>query len=171
MINIGIFEGTVGKDAVLRSVGGDQVCGFSVSLSNGKNPDGSWKDSTWLEVSYWGKYAQEKAERLRKGSRVTVTGRVSLRKWEKDGKSGTSLELRATDVSVHEALPSGGTAPNGGGQRRKDGASYGPQGTAGRDAPEDPHAAGFGDDSDIPFLAKQLDHTAGRPSAGVASCG
>lgn len=140
-INIGIFEGTVGKDATVRSAGGDQVCGFSVSVSNGKNKDGTWKDSTWVDVSYWGKYAQEKADRLPKGARVTVTGRVGLRKWEKDGKSGASLELRATDISIHEALPATG------GTQRRERTSYG-SGGSGQDQ-SDP-ADQFNQD-DIPF--------------------
>lgn len=146
-INIAVLEGVVGKDATVRSVGGDEVCGFSISLSNGKNKDGSWKDSTWVEVSYWGKYAAEKADRLRKGARATVTGRIGLRRWEKDGKSGVSLELRASDVSIHEALPAGGQASAGG--QRRGGQSYGPQGTAGRDDADD---FGHGNsDSDLPF--------------------
>lgn len=144
-INVAVLEGTVGKDATVRSVNGDHVCGFSVSLSNGKNPDGSWKESTWVEVSYWGKYAQEKAERLRKSARVTVTGRIGLRKWEKDGKSGVSLELRASEVSVHEALPAGGSSGSSSGGQRRQGNSYGPQGDAGKDA-EQGSWGGFGEE-------------------------
>ena len=90
--------------------------------------------------SYWGKYAAEKADRLRKGARATVTGRIGLRRWERDGKSGVSLELRASDVSV------AGTSD----APRREPTSYGPQGNAGREAPEDPHAR-FGGDEDLPF--------------------
>ncbi len=136
--NIAVLEGIVGKDATVKTFGGDQVCNFSVSISNGKNKDGSWKDSLWVEVAYWSKYAQETADKIKKGSRVTVTGRLGLRTWEKDGKKGKELELKASDVSVSGA--SGGSSD--GGQRRSN--------QGGGEAPEDPHAAG-GFDADIPF--------------------
>lgn len=144
-INVAVLEGVVGKDATVKTFGGDQVCSFSVSLSNGKNKDGSWKDSTWVEVSYWSKYAQEKADAVRKGTRVTVTGRIGLRVWEKDGKKGKELELKATDISVHGASQ-GGERPQSSGDGFKRGRSAGDSG----DAPEDPHS-GFGGSDDLPF--------------------
>lgn len=138
--NIAVLEGIVGKDATVKTFGSDQVCNFSVSISNGKNKDGSWKDSLWVEVAYWSKYAQETADKIKKGSRVTVTGRLGLRTWEKDGKKGKELELKASDVSV----PGASAGSSDGGQRRSN--------QGGGEAPEDPHASGgFGTDSDIPF--------------------
>ena len=145
--NTAVLEGIAGKDATVRSFGSDQVCSFSISLSNGKNKDGSWKESTWVEVSYWSKYAQETADRIKKGTRVTVTGRIGLRVWEKDDKKGKELELKATDVSVHgERGGERGSASSGTGDGYKQGRS------AGGSAPEDPHASGgFGGDDDLPF--------------------
>lgn len=89
-INVAVLEGVVGKDATVKTFGGDQVCSFSVSLSNGKNKDGSWKDSTWVEVSYWSKYAQEKADAVRKGTRVTVTGRIGSASGRRTGRRARS---------------------------------------------------------------------------------
>ena len=140
-----VVEGTIGKDATVRSVGGDSVCGFSLSHSNGKTKDGEWRDSTWFEVSYWGKYAEEKAGRLHKGARVTVTGRVSLRKWEKDGKSGASIEIRAIDISEHGASQGSGDRPKSEATPYRKGTDWSNAGPG--DAPPD----GFGNDDDVPF--------------------
>lgn len=137
MNNITI-AGTVGKDASLRSAGSVPVVSFSVGVSNGKDKEGNWRDSTWFECSLWDKRATEKvAALITKGSKVTVSGSVSLRKWEKDGKSGASLELRVNDWDFQGS--------GGGGDRVKKGSDddFGPGASGGG-------GAGPGED-DIPF--------------------
>lgn len=136
------ISGTIGKDAVLRSAGGTPVVSFSVSVSNGKDKDGNWRESTWFECSLWGeKRATERvAALLSKGMKITVSGSVSLRKWEKDGKSGASLEVRVADF----------TPMGGGGEKRESGGRsetrQAPRGTDWSNAGPD----NFSDDS-IPF--------------------
>lgn len=115
MNNITI-AGTVGKDATLRSAGSVPVVSFSVAVSNGKDQSGNWRESTWFECSIWDKRATEKvAALLTRGSKVTVQGKVSLRKWEKDGKSGASLELRVGDWDFHGSGGEKSSAPAKGG--------------------------------------------------------
>ena len=59
------IAGNVGKDAVLRRTGnGDAVLGFSVAVDNGKDKNGTKRDSTWFSCSLWGK----RGESLEKGT-------------------------------------------------------------------------------------------------------
>jgi single-strand DNA-binding protein len=96
--------GNLGKDAELRHTpNGDSVCSFSVA-SNSKRGD---KDvTTWVRCSLWGKRGTALMQYLTKGTRVAVSGSLSLREYDKDGEARTSLELNVQDV----ALLGGGSA-------------------------------------------------------------
>jgi len=87
--------GIVGKDAELRAIQtGDSVCKFSVA--------DSFKDKTiWWNCSLFGKRAESLTQYITKGSKVTVTGSVSERKWiDPNGTERTSMEIRVTDLSL-----------------------------------------------------------------------
>lgn len=49
-------------------------------------------------MNAWRGLGENCAKYLDKGRKVAVSGRVSLRTWEKDGKHGASLEVLAEDV-------------------------------------------------------------------------
>lgn len=90
--------GNIGKDAKLRHTpNGESVCSFSVA-SNSKRGD---KDvTTWVRCSLWGKRGTALMKYLTKGTRVAVSGSLSLREYDKDGETKTSLELNVQDVAL-----------------------------------------------------------------------
>lgn len=126
------IAGALGRDSELRSTPqGDQVLGFSVADSQGRD-----KPTIWWNCQLWGKRAASLEQYLTKGQQVTVIGSVSEREWtDKDGGKRKSLEVRVNEVAL---------------QGR-------PQGEAPADKPASPKAAakpasGFDDfDSDVPF--------------------
>lgn len=80
-----IIAGTVGRDAELRQTqNGDAVLGFSLAVDNGKDAQGNKREATWFDCSLWGKRAQALAAHIRKGDKLTVTGRPGAR--EHNGK-------------------------------------------------------------------------------------
>ena len=84
--------GRLGKDAQLRRTqGGDQVLSFSIGVDVRR---GKEKATQWVNCSIWGDRAERVAQYMTKGTAVTVTGLFDLRSWEKDGKSGVSIECR-----------------------------------------------------------------------------
>lgn len=92
-----IIAGNIGRDAELRTTqNGDQVAGFSVAVSNGKDENGNWRDSTWFDCSLWGKRATALAPFLTKGTRVVVEGRPSAR--AHDGK--VYLQCRVYELTL-----------------------------------------------------------------------
>ena len=102
-----IIAGTVGRDAELRQTqGGDAVLGFSLAVDNGKDRDGNKRDATWYDCSLWGKRANSLQSHIRKGDKLTVTGRPGAR--EHNGK--VYLQCSVNDLTFM-----------GGGQRRDDG--------------------------------------------------
>ena len=86
--------GRVGRDAELRSVGNDQVCGFSVAVDQRNGRDD--KTTNWFRVSLWGKRGESLSRYLLKGASVTVSGEFSLTEYE--GKP--QLNIRANDIAL-----------------------------------------------------------------------
>lgn len=102
-----IIAGTVGRDAELRQTqGGDAVLNFSLAVDNGKDRDGNKRDATWYDCSLWGKRANSLQSHIRKGDKLTVTGRPGAR--EHNGK--VYLQCSVNELTFM-----------GGGQRRDDG--------------------------------------------------
>lgn len=90
MKNINI-AGNIGKDAVVRRTqNGDAVAGFSVAVNDRQ------KNTTWFDVSLWGKRGEALAQYLTKGTQVAVSGDLTTR--EHEGK--TYLGVSANDVTL-----------------------------------------------------------------------
>ena len=104
--------GNLGRDPEMRHTpNGSSVCAFSVATSRSYKKGDEWiKETTWFRVSLWGKLAETSFERLHKGSKVLVVGRLTPdaatggpRIWEAtDGTSKTSFEVNATEVKFLE---------------------------------------------------------------------
>jgi len=58
-------------------------------------------DVTWYSVVCWRHVAENCAVSLHKGDPVVIVGRLSLREWEQDGRTGSTLDLTA-DVIGHD---------------------------------------------------------------------
>lgn len=92
--------GNVGDDAEMKTVGdGKQVLSFSVGVKTGR------ENTEWAQVSVWGKYAEMIADSVKKGSRVTIVGKVSgVDVYQKrDGGFGKSVKFNADSVDVHRS--------------------------------------------------------------------
>ncbi len=95
-----IIIGRVGRDAELRETStGKKVSKFSVAT----NPYG--EKTIWVDVSSWGKRAENDAKYVRKGMLVKCEGELQSdangrpRSYEKDGQTFVSnFELTAFDV-------------------------------------------------------------------------
>lgn len=143
-MNIGIFAGRVGKDAVLRHTqAGKPVLGFSVAVD--VYVGGGEKETLWVDCSMWGDRGQKVADYVTKGSSVTVQGRITLDSYEGQPK----LKL-----DVQELTLQGGKQDDGEKPARTTNKGGTPSRT--RSAPEAPTRGNdpFPDD-DIPFIASR----------------
>lgn len=98
--------GNVVADPVLRRLDdGTEVASFRVASTPRvrDRESGRWADgpTSWWGVTCWRGLAGNVAASLRKGERVVVVGRPRTRQWEKDGRSGTSVDVTA-DVVGHD---------------------------------------------------------------------
>ena len=60
-------------------------------------------DTNWYTVVSFRQLAVNANKSLNKGDRVVATGRVKVRNWQNDDKSGTSVEIEA-DALGHDLL-------------------------------------------------------------------
>ena len=91
--------GNLTKDPELRSTNaGVNVCGFTVAVNRPKTANNPQPGADFFNVNAWRQLGENCAKYLTKGSKVCVTGRVSLRTWEKEDKHGASIEVLAEDV-------------------------------------------------------------------------
>lgn len=97
--------GNVTADPELRfTASGAPVANFTVASTprSFDKATNEWKDgeTLFLRCSVWRDQAEHVAESLVRGSRVTVTGALKQRSYEKDGVNHTVIELDAEEVSA-----------------------------------------------------------------------
>ncbi len=93
--------GNLGRDPEIKfTPQGQQVCEFSVATNEKKFINGESKDeTTWFQVSLWGKLAETTSKYLSKGRLVYVEGRLRLREWtDREGRQRFSLDITGTEL-------------------------------------------------------------------------
>lgn len=112
MIKAEIF-GNVGQAPELKQTkGGKDMCRFSVAST--KKVEGREPVTSWVNVLCFDEMAALVAEKVGKGDRVMVTGRLEVEKYEKDGVERTSVTVMADDVGISLKWPK---RPAGGGPK------------------------------------------------------
>ena len=109
MSNTMTIKGRAGSDASLRfTPNGRATADFSVAdTPRRKNEQtGQFEDAgptLWQRVQVWGPEAEKAGEEVRKGSLVTVSGRVKADEWQdkQTGETRKSTTLVADVVYVH----------------------------------------------------------------------
>lgn len=96
--------GYVGKDAEMREIrSGIKIASFSLATSEGyRNRKGDWVDNTtWHRIVLWNENASKAATEVKKGTKVSVTGKISYRNYEdSNGEKKYIVEIVATEFEV-----------------------------------------------------------------------
>lgn len=154
-----ILVGNLTRDIELKyTPGGTAVTDIGMAMNDRrKSASGEWVDeTTFVDVTLWGRTAEVASEYLSKGSPILVEGRLKLDTWETDGQKRSKLRV----VCDRMQMLSGG---GGGGRPRSSSTghdeshassqaeSYPSGPTAGhREAQPTGNGPGY-DDPDIPF--------------------
>lgn len=99
-VNKVILLGNLGQDPEIRTLeSGVKVATVSIATNeNYKDQAGEWQDRTeWHRVVLW-RWNAEKAEKLKKGDKVYVEGKLATRSWEQDGVKKFVTEIIANDL-------------------------------------------------------------------------
>jgi single-strand DNA-binding protein len=109
--------GNLGRDAEMKySNNGTPLLEFSIATNEKWNDrsGGMQEHTQWFRITLWGRQAETLKQYLTKGKQVFVDGRLRAREWtDKEGKTRTSLEVRADTIQLlgGRASGEGGGAP------------------------------------------------------------
>jgi single-strand DNA-binding protein len=116
-VNKVILIGNLGKDPEVRYFpSGDAIANATLATTE------SWKDkqtgeqkeaTEWHNVVFPGKLGEIAGKYLKKGSKVYVEGSLRTRKWEKDGVTRYTTEIRVQDMQMLDGKPGGGSGAMG----------------------------------------------------------
>lgn len=91
-----ILVGNVTRDPELRYISsGTAVTDIGLAVNDRrKNAQGEWvEETTFVDVTLWGRTAEVAGEYVSKGSPLLIEGRLKLDQWEKDGKKNSKLRV------------------------------------------------------------------------------
>ncbi|MDO4240786.1 single-stranded DNA-binding protein [Micrococcus sp.] len=99
------IRGFVATDPATRhTASGSAVVGFRLATTERRfdRDAGMWVDAhtNWYSVSAFGQLGANTAQSVKKGNPVIVTGRLRVRDWSTDERSGTSVDVVADAVGL-----------------------------------------------------------------------
>ncbi len=145
-VNKVILVGHLGQDPEVRHINsGTAVCNLSIATSESwKDKQGNKQERTeWHRCVAWGKLAEICGQYLRKGALVYLEGKLETQKWEKDGETRYTTQVRVEQMRMLGGKGDGQRSQS----RRDDGAGYGDSGGYGGTSSD--YGTPGGDD--IPF--------------------
>lgn len=115
-INKVFISGNITRDAELRATNsGLQVLGFGVAVNDRtKNQTtGEWEDRpNFFDLTMFGNRAEKIAQYLRKGTKVSVEGKLRFRSWEtQTGEKRSKVEIIVDEIEFMSR--DGAAAPAG----------------------------------------------------------
>lgn len=163
-LNKVLLVGNLTRDPELRyTPSGSAVCEFGLAVNrNWKGQDGSkQEETTFIDITSWGKQAEFINQYFRKGRRIFIEGRLKLDQWTSpEGQKRSKLSVVAENVQFFDSkMDAGGQsgAPSGGSYGQGRGAPAGRQsGPPPRSGDDDYGGHGGSDDmapndDEIPF--------------------
>ena len=164
-----ILLGNVTRDPELRYISsGTAVTDIGLAVNDRrKTATGEWvEETTFVDVTLWGRTAEVAGEYVTKGSPLLIEGRLKLDTWEKDGKKNSKLRVVCERMQLLGSRSGGEGGGARGGRGRPADRAPAPAGdddfnqaefskAGGYDAGEAHGAPGGGEgrgsDDDIPF--------------------
>lgn len=139
-----ILLGNLTRDVELRYIpSGMAVTDIGLAVNDRrKNSSGEWvEETTFVDVTLWGRQAEVASEYLSKGSPVLIEGRLKLDSWEKDGQKFSKLRVTGERMQMVGARGGGG----GGRATSRQNSQYS------QESPSQADASFDAPDGDIPF--------------------
>ena len=125
-----ILLGNLTRDIEVRYLqSGMAVADIGMAVNDRrKGQNGEWiEETTFVDVTLWGRTAEVASEYLSKGSPLLVEGRLKYDTWEKDGQKRSKLSVVCERMQMVGSKGGGGGAEGGGGRGERGRSSGGGQ--------------------------------------------
>ncbi len=111
-----VLLGNLTRDIELRYIGsGTAVTDIGLAVNDRVKKNDQWVDeTTFVDITLWGRTAEVANEYLSKGSSVLIEGRLKLESWEKDGQKRTKLKVIGERMQMVGGKGGGGQGGGGG---------------------------------------------------------
>lgn len=113
-----ILVGNTTRDVELRYTPSSMaVCDIGLAVNDRrKGANGEWiEETTFVDVTLWGRTAEVASEYLKKGSPVLIEGRLKLDSWEtNDGQKRSKLKVVGEKMQLLGGKGGGGGGGGGG---------------------------------------------------------
>ena len=108
-----ILVGNITRDIDVRYLqNGMAVTDIGLAVNDRrKNQQGEWiEETTFVDVTLWGRTAEVVGEYLGKGSPILIEGRLKLDTWETDGQKRSKLKVVGEKMQMLGGRGGGGDA-------------------------------------------------------------
>lgn len=115
-----VLVGNLTRDPELRYIpSGTAVSDIGLAVNDRIKRGDQWVDeTTFVDITLWGRTAEIANEYLSKGSSVLIEGRLKLDRWEKDGQKHSKLKVVGDKLQMLGGKSDGGGGGGGGGRGR-----------------------------------------------------
>lgn len=152
-----VLLGNLTRDIELRfTPGGTAVTEVGLAVNDRrKNQAGEWvEETTFVDITLWGRTAEVASEYLGKGSQVLIEGRLKLDTWETDGQKRSKLRVIGERMQMLGSRSGSGGGGGGGYSGDEDQRRAVSEPSASAAGQREAHPSGENSayhDSDIPF--------------------
>ncbi len=123
-----ILLGNLTRDVEVRYLqSGTAVADVGLAVNDRrKGQNGEWiEETTFVDVTLWGRTAEVAGEYLGKGSPILIEGRLKYDTWEKDGQKRSKLSVVCERMQMVGSKGGGGGGGRGQNQNFDEGGDYG----------------------------------------------
>jgi single-strand DNA-binding protein len=108
-----ILVGNITRDVELRHIpSGTAVTDLGLAVNDRVKKGDEWIDeTTFVDVTLWGRTAEVASQFLSKGSAVLIEGRLKLETWEKDGQKRSKHKVAGDRLQMLGSKGDGNSAP------------------------------------------------------------
>jgi len=112
-----VLMGNLTRDPELRYIpSGTAVSEIGLAVNDRVKKNDQWVDeTTFVDVTLWGRTAEVANEYLSKGSNILIEGRLKLDMWEKEGQKRSKLRVVADKMQMVGGRSPGGAGAGGSG--------------------------------------------------------
>lgn len=115
-----ILMGNMTRDPEVRyTPSGLAVCDIGMAINDRRkdNNSGEWiEETTFVDVTLWGRTAETCGQYLSKGAPVLIEGRLKLDTWEQDGQKRSKMKVIGEKMQMLGGRNSGSGGGGGGGR-------------------------------------------------------
>lgn len=117
-----VLMGNLTRDPELRYIpSGTAVSEIGLAVNDRVKKNDQWVDeTTFVDITLWGRTAEVANEYLSKGSSILIEGRLKLDTWEKDGQKRSKLRVVADKMQMVGGRGGGGGPRSGGSQQSQE---------------------------------------------------